>query len=146
MNTLIKRNQAPVNRLWFDDFFTREFDRLLQPAGSSSVSASANVWEDDKNLFMEFAIPGVKKEDVKVKVENNTLQVSAETTAKTEEKEKSFIRREFSTTSYSRSFRINEKRYQVNAIEARLENGMLSLVIPKLVEEKKDHSHTIEVK
>jgi len=151
MNTLIKKNAySPANRFWFDDFFTREFDRFLQPS-TSSVAASANVWEDDKNLYMEFAMPGIKKEEVKVKIENNTLQVSAEsdsyrTSTKTEEKEKTFIRKEFNVASYTRSFRINEKRYQVNAVEAKLDNGVLHLVIPKIVEEKKEHSITVEVK
>lgn len=143
MNTILKKSHHP-GRFWFDDFFTRDFDRS-QPS-TSSVSPSANIWEDEKNLYMEFAIPGVKKEDVKVKVENNTIQVSAEKAVKDEEKEKSFIRKEFHAVSYTRSFRINEKRYQVNAIEARLENGVLSLVVPKAIEEKKDNVHTVEVK
>lgn len=147
MNTLIKKNAySPVNRFWFDDLFTREFERFLQPSNASSVSPSANIWEDEKSLNMEFAMPGVKKEDVKVKVENNTLLVSAETSSKTEEKEKSYIRKEFNSVAYARSFRINEKRYQVNAIEARLENGVLSLMVPKAVEEKKENSFNIEVK
>lgn len=146
MNTIIKRNQAPVNRFWFDDFFTREFDRFVQPATNSSVAPSANVWEDDKNLYMEFAVPGIKKEEVKVKVENNTLYVNAQTVAKTEEKEKTFIRKEFNSVSYARNFRINEKRYNVNAMEAKLENGVLNLMIPKIFEEKKDNAFTVEVK
>ena len=144
MNTILKKAHHSPSRFWFDDFFTRDFDRA-QPS-NSSVSPSANIWEDEKSLYMEFAMPGVKKEDVKVKVENNTIQVSAESASKVEEKEKSFIRKEFHSASYTRSFRINEKRYQVNAIEAKLENGVLSLVVPKAVEEKKDNVHTIEVK
>lgn len=147
MNPLIKKNPySPASRFWFDDFFTRDFDRFLQPATNASVAASANVWEDEKNLYMEFAMPGIKKEEVKVKIENNTLQVSAQTSGKTEEKEKTFIRKEFHTTAYTRSFRINEKRYHVNAVEAKLDNGILHLVIPKMVEEKKEQTVNVEVK
>lgn len=149
MNTITK-NQAfsPVNRYWFDDLFTREIGRLFEPStsGVTSVPASANVWEDDKNLFMEFSMPGIKKEDVKVTVENNVLTVNAGASVKTEDSKKDFIRKEFHANAYTRSFRISEKRYQVNSIEAKLENGVLNLTIPKVVEEKKETSHTVEIK
>jgi HSP20 family protein len=147
MNTVTKNNQcAPANRLWFDDFFTREVERLFtgNPA-NSSVTPGANVWEDEKQLSLELALPGIKKEDVKIKLENSILNITAEQVKETEDKAKNYIRKEFGKVSYSRSFKVNEKHFNVAGITAAMENGVLLVTLPKQVEEKKE-SQYISVK
>lgn len=148
MNTIAKNNQcAPSNKLWFDDFFTREVDRLFSHQSSrTSATPSANIWDDEKSLFIEMVIPGINKEDVKVKLENNLLNITAEHTSQTEESNKRFIRKEFGKLAYSRSFKLNQDDYQIADIEAAMNNGVLLITVPKKVVEKQESSHIISVK
>lgn len=149
MTTLAKSNYcSPSNRVWFDDLLTREMDRFFKGNKNvaNAIEASANVWEDDKNLHLEYALPGVKKEQINVQFENGILAVSTEKSSTENDTERNYHRREFTYTSYSRSFRLNDKKYKFDAIEAAFENGVLKVTVPKLVEEKKEARTTIEVK
>ncbi|HYG52727.1 MAG TPA: Hsp20/alpha crystallin family protein [Flavobacteriales bacterium] len=143
MNMLIKNNQCvPTNRFWFDDFFTREVERLFtgNPA-NTSVTPAANVWEDEKQLSLELALPGIKKEDVKIKFDNGVLSITAEQVKQTETDNKNYIRKEFGKVSYSRSFKVNEKHFKTDAITASMDNGVLMVTLPKQVEEKKESQY-----
>jgi HSP20 family protein len=149
MNTHIKSsNCAPSNRLWFDDFFTREVDRFFSHnnSKSTSVSPSANIWEDEKVLHLELSLPAIKKEDVKIKLENNLLSITAENTTESQEETKNFIRKEFGRVGYSRSFKLNQDSFQLDAIEAEMKDGILNITLPKKVKEEKENSQFIAIK
>jgi HSP20 family protein len=149
MNTEIKNSHcAPTNRLWFDDFLTREVDRFFShnKAKTSSVSPSANVWEDEKALHIELALPAIKKENVKIKMENNLLQISAESVQESENETKNFIRKEFGRVNYSRSFRLNQEAFQHDAVEATMNDAVLRITLPKRVKEQKENTQFIAIK
>jgi HSP20 family protein len=149
MKTIIKNNQcAPSNRLWFDDFLTREVDRFFShnTANDTSVSPSANIWEDEKILHLELALPAIKKENVKIKLENNVLNITAEQKVENESETKNFIRKEFGRASYSRSFKLNQDSFQLDAIQAEMNDGILNITLPKRVKEEKESSQFIEIK
>lgn len=147
MNTLIKKSTvSPVNRFWFDDFFTREVDKFFTGNNlSSSVLPNSNIWDDDKKLFIEVAIPGIKKEEVKIKLDGNILNISTETNQESEEIDKNYLRKEFGKVEYSRGFKLNQDLYDFNSIEAVMENGVLLVSILKKQEEKKE-SQFISIK
>lgn len=114
------------------DFF--ETDRWISPekffGGFHASLPAANVSETDKEYKIELAIPGFKKEEVKVSLENEVLVVSAENKTEKEEKNKKFTRREFSYGSFYRSFPL-PKVANAERIEAKYEDGLLKLEIPK---------------
>jgi HSP20 family protein len=86
----------------------------------------------------------MKKDDFKVDVEGNVLTISAEKEEKNEEKEEKFTRKEFSYTSFSRSFTLPEW-VNKDKIDASYEDGLLRLVLPKTEEAKKLSSRHISV-
>lgn len=90
--------------------------------GASGDRLAVDVHEDKDNYFASFEVPGVKKEDVKIELNNGLLTVSAEKREKDGEKESSF--------SLTRSVSVPE---DVNAegISAKLEDGILTLTLPK---------------
>jgi len=114
------------------DFF--ETDKWISPEkifrGFHASLPAANVSETDKEYRIELVIPGFKKEEVKVNVQNEVLEVSAETRTEKEEKNRKFTRKEFSYGSFNRSFQL-PKAADLEKISAKYDNGLLKLEIPK---------------
>jgi HSP20 family protein len=130
--SLIKRNEAYsglrslVNDLMNADRF---FDR--NPFFSQSLQVPAvNIKETDNAFELEVAAPGLEKKDFKIEIDNNVLSVSAERKEEKNENKPDYTRREFSYNSFVRSF---ELPAYVNAegIDARYEEGILKLILPK---------------
>jgi HSP20 family protein len=117
----------------FNNFLT---GRQPQP-GASLIIPSVDVYETDDEYVFEFELPGFKKDDVKVKVEDNVLTVSSEVKEeKKEDKGKNYHIVERRYGSFKRQFSLPED-CEVEKIDAKFENGVLQLKIQKKEEEKK---------
>ena len=99
-----------------------------------------NIKETPSEFNIEFAAPGFKKSDFKITTEENILTISAEKQEEKNEEKKHFTRKEFSYESFSRSIELPENS-KPNKIEAKYEDGILKLNLPK-----KDLSLTHEIK
>lgn len=121
-----------------DDFFGNEWvDK------TSSTAPAVNVIETDKEYKVEIAAPGLTRDDFKIDInEDNELTVSMEKKVeKNEESEKegkkhTYLRREFSYSSF-RQRMILPDNVNVDNIDAKMENGVLTIDIPKKTEEEK---------
>lgn len=91
---------------------------------------SINIRENGKDFKIDMAAPGLEKKDFKVEVDEGVLTISAEKKEETKEEKEHFTRREFSYNSFSRSLRLPENCLP-EKIDARYENGVLHLAIPK---------------
>ena len=113
----------------------REFDELeraLFGNQRSLVSAFRTDVVDTGDAFkLEAELPGFDKEDIQVDVENDCLTISAEHKAekKEENEKKNFVKRERFYGSFTRSFDVSG--INVDGIEAKYENGILTLTMPK---------------
>jgi HSP20 family protein len=114
---------------WMDDFFNEQMDRLLEPGDGGSLPA-VNVLEQDDHFELQLAAPGMKKEDFQVKIDNGILSIQAEHKMEKEEEEETYTRREFSYRSFRRQFTLPENAKE-EKIEAKYEDGILKLQIPK---------------
>jgi|SRR5690606_21384973 len=125
---LIPRN-SPFN---LDSFFQSGFPAFrLLPEMANDELPSVDITEKDKHYILKADFPGMKKEDIHVSVENNTLTLSAERNEEAEEKEEGrVVRRERRYGSYSRSFTLG-KEIDEARIEASYDNGVLTLLLPK---------------
>ena len=104
-----------------------------------------DVKETEKNYILDVDLPGFKKEDVNLNLENGYLTISAKREHKVdnENRKENFVRRERSFGQFSRSFYVGD--VEQDEIEAHLENGILTIKLPK-EEEKKAKSNRIEIK
>ena len=116
-------------------FFTR----------SADADFKTDITETENAYILEAELPGFRKEDIKVDIDNNYLTISAERNTEREEKDNSgnVIRRERSYGTFSRSFDITG--VQPDKIEAAYENGILKLELPKK-EESIPKSRRLEIK
>lgn len=133
---IIKRNGSLLNQLpmLFDDFLNRDnFNWGLSNFSDTNTSIPAvNIKETSNNYQVEVAAPGMAKNDFKIELEGNLLTISSEKNEQKEEDgEERFTRREFSYQAFQRSFTLPKDVVDVDKIQAKYEDGMLSLVIPK---------------
>ena len=110
----------------------------------NSLIPKIDISEDEKNIYLEAELPGVKKEDLKVKLEDNKLTILGEKRNFSEnDKNRNFYNRERIFGTFEKVFTIQSEINNDN-IKAEFENGLLSLAIEKFVPEKKER--TIEIK
>lgn len=144
---LVKRNNyQPVYADYLNRFFGRDIFANFWDADERFTMPSANIREDEKQFQIEMAAPGYRKEDFHVQLtERNVLSVSAQLCASDKSEEDGRItRREHCYASFERSFTLPEN-VDMEHIEAKYENGMLLLTLPKKSEEKADASRMITV-
>jgi len=96
---------------------------------------SVNIIENDNNFVIEFAAPGVKKEEFNINLENHVLSVSREVTEEKEEKKENYTRREFVYGNFCRSFTL-PKNVKFDDIQADYNEGILQIKLPKKEETK----------
>jgi HSP20 family protein len=121
-----------------EDMFDRYTRALDWPRrGSQENMLTGGDWaprvdiaETDKEFSVKAEIPDVKKEDVKVTVDNGVLTIKGERKQEKEEKNKKFHRVERFYGSFTRSFMLSDN-VDENKIEASFKDGMLNLKIPK---------------
>lgn len=120
-----------------DDFFSRDlFDWPAFNSASSGTVPAVNIKETPENFEVEMAAPGMKKEDFEITQEGNTLTIKGTSSDKSEEKDgEKYSRREFQYYSFQRSFTLPQES-DTNKIQAKYENGLLKLVLPKREEAK----------
>lgn len=126
-----KKNRKPLPNLWNDLFNEPFFSSLpVLSTGTVSVIPDANVIENPENFQIELAAPGLERKDFTVETRNGVLNVSAEKEEEKKEEGKNFRRREFSFSSFSRSFALPDT-VLADKIDAKYENGVLRLTLPK---------------
>lgn len=121
--------------LWDDFFANREW----------SSSPDVNIMESSELYEIEIAAPGLEKKDFRIDLKDNVLTVSSE--KKTEEKKRKglkVVRREFSYSSFSRSFVLPEG-VDFHKINAKHSNGVLNISLPKKEEYKDQEPRQISI-
>ena len=144
---LMKRNsnQFPAFSNMLDRFFDDDFFNWPSQFKMSDRSLPAiNIKETDTAFLMEVAAPGLNKEDFKVEVHNDLLTISSEQETNKESNDDGYTRREFSFSSFQRSFSLPEG-VDSEAINAIYKDGILQLSIPKVEVKEEEVKRTIEI-
>jgi HSP20 family protein len=144
--SLIKRNEWPLpgSGSWLSDFFDTEkfFDSDWL---KNRTLPAVNVKETDKNYEIEVAAPGRTKNDFNISAENGVLTISSEKSEEMESQENDYTRKEFSYSSFSRSFTLPDNANE-DEIKANYANGILKLEVAKKVLSQPKVKKAIEVK
>ena len=133
MRTLVRTHRnTPTTTNFFDDFFVRDFFGFPNAESKSPKTIPAvNVKETEHEFIVDVAIPGVKKEDVKVELNENVLTISSEVKKEEGEQQEIYTRKEFSYTTFKRSFTIDNDAIDTEKIDAKVDNGVLSVHLSK---------------
>ncbi len=136
----------------FPSFLNRFFEGDLMDwntsnfAGTNMTMPAVNIRENSDAFLIDVAAPGMSKENFRVDYENGRLTISSE--KKEEKKEKSgekYNRREFSYISFQRTFSIPENLVSGEKIQAKYDNGILNISLPKKEEVKPKPARSIKI-
>jgi HSP20 family protein len=116
----------------FDRFFEEPFHRAEWPATWRGMPA-LDMYDVNGSVAIEFALPGVRPEEVNITVTGNTLTVKGEHKAKEEIEEKDYYRHEFAYGVFSRTVEL-PTYVDTEKVEAKFEDGLLKLIVPKVAE------------
>ena len=132
---------------WFPTVFDEFLNSDVTPSTCTTTAPAVNVKEDEKAYTMEVAAPGIKKEYCRVSLnEDGNLSIAIENKMEhkeEEDKKQHYLRREFSYTNYQQSYSLPEDVVK-DKISARVENGILTVTLPKQEKEAKV-SKSIEI-
>ncbi len=141
----------PIRRseqTWLPDIFNDFFDTNWMEKANATAPA-INVIENEKSYDVELAAPGLTKDDFKVSLDregNLSINMEKKVENNGEKKHGHYLRREFSYSKYQQVMTLPEDADREH-IEAKVENGVLGVNIPKIVKAPAEDSHKlIEVK
>ncbi|PNQ73101.1 heat-shock protein [Hanstruepera neustonica] len=147
-NRLAKKENVtglPSFSSWLDNFFDTDLGTgLLSNFNTGMTLPAVNIKEDNENYHLDVAVPGLKKGDFEVEVDNDILTISAHTKTKNEVDEENYTRREFGYSSFKRTFTLPDTVESEN-IKAGYEDGILSVHIPKREEAKRKPAKRIDI-
>ena len=145
--SLIKRTTPdfPSFRSLFNDVLNLERFFEDEPMRSRYRQVpSVNIKEKEAAFEVELAAPGMDKKDFKIQLDDNTLTISAEKQEERNEETEKFTRREFRYDSFMRSFEL-PNTVNADSIDARYQNGILRLTLPKKEEAKQKSKKQIAI-
>lgn len=131
---------------WIPTVFNDFFDTDFMPRANCTAPA-INVKETDKAYVVELAAPGMKKEDFNVHINdegNLIVKMEKKNENKEEDKSARYLRREFSYSKFEQTLLLPDDVKRED-IKAHVENGVLTVELPKQVEEKAKLSRQIEI-
>ena len=148
--SIVRRNGDlfPTMPGFFNDFLTKDFSNwaLSNNSNTNTTIPAVNIRETAENFVVEMAAPGMKKDDFKLELDGNMLTIDSEKEDQYEEKDgEKYSRKEFSYQSFQRTFQLPKEVVDSEKIEARYENGLLILLIPKKEEAKQKPPRTIRI-
>lgn len=147
--TIVKRDgtQSMLPTIW-DNLMNHEifgWDTNFALEGQSLPAV--NIRETNDAYMVEMAAPGMKKEDFKIELDGTSLSISSEHKEEKNDKDgDNYKRREFSYQSFYRTFHLPKDVVDSEKINAKYENGILRLQIPKREEAKHKPARLINIK
>lgn len=139
-NTTLENNQRILNQ-FFNVAQQGELGSIIQ---NKESMPAVNIKESANDFRFEVAAPGFNNQELNIEVDKGILTISAKKENQ-KEKEAEFKRREFSPTSFKRSFRLPEDKADESKISANYEAGILHIVIAKLETAKPKPKQVIEI-
>lgn len=133
-----KRNSA-IERKYHDLF---DFNSILENFFNDTVFPSfysnsgqmkVDIRETDKEYIVEAELPGVKKDEINVEIDENRLTIAVQRSEQVDEQKDNYIRKERRCCSMARSFAVDN--ILIDKVTAKFENGLLVITLPK-----KEHS------
>lgn len=129
MSTIVRKNGVYYPTLFDSIFGKNSVGQLLNSERHPHLPA-VNVAESEDSYRIEFAVPGMKKEDFKISADGEKLTISAEAKSETEIQNEKYSRKEFGFQSFQRTFSLPET-IDTEKISANYEAGILNVTLPK---------------
>ena len=145
VTTSRKNNALPNLPSWVDDLFDGSLGTGFLSNFNTGMSIPAvNIKENKDEFIIEIAVPGMKKTDFNIDLDNKVLSISSETKDTYEEKNETYTRKEFGYSSFKRTFTLPDTVESDN-IKAQYKDGILMIHLPKREEAKEKPAKRINI-
>jgi HSP20 family protein len=130
---------------WIDDIFNKDLPTVFNSNFNTGITLpKVNIKETPEAFVVDMAVPGLKKSDFHLDLDNQVLSISTEMKEENEHKEDNYTRREFGYSSFKRVFTLPES-VDDSKIDANYKDGILSILLPKKEEAKQKPARTIKI-
>jgi HSP20 family protein len=136
------RKNRSINPFYMSNFLDDDFFPMF--SNMTSSMPAVNIKEDEKSYKLDLAIPGLDKKDLKIDINEDVLTISSETKNEEEDNRDGYKRKEFSYSSFCRSFYIPE-HVDRDKITAAYKDGILNIELLKQEEEKAKLARQIKI-
>ncbi|OAD91625.1 heat-shock protein [Aequorivita soesokkakensis] len=128
-----------------DELFNRDLPSVFSSNFNNGITLpKVNIRETADAFIVEMAVPGLKKSDFQIELDNQVLSISTETKEEQENQEENYTRREFGYASFKRSFTLPES-VDEEKINASYSEGILNIHLPKKEEAKQRPARSIKI-
>lgn len=135
----------PTLTNWLDDVFHRDLPSVFNSSFNTGLTVpKVNIKETADAFMVEMAVPGLKKSDFQIDIDNQVLSISTEAKEENEHKDGNYTRREFGFSSFKRTFTLPES-VNDEKINASYNEGILSIHLPKKEEAKQKPARSIQI-
>lgn len=130
------RKTAPVRYTNVSNIFDDFFSDMWSPSVShSSETFKMDIQDNDSSYLVEADLPGVNKDEINLQLEENVLTIQVSREESEEQEQNNYVRRERKFSSMNRSIRLADVKSE--EIDAKLENGVLIITVPKVSKSEK---------
>lgn len=144
-NTNSNGYTTPLWSSWIDEVFNRDLSSVFTSNFNTGLTLpKVNIRETKDAYFVDMAVPGLKKSDFHIDLDNQLLSISTEMEESNEQQEDNFTRREFGYSSFKRSFSLPET-VKEDDIKAEYNNGVLRIHLPKKEEAIQKPARSIKI-
>ena len=139
-------NMLPTFPSWIDEVINKNFGTEFMSNFNTCITLPAvNVLDTANDYLVEMAVPGLKKSDFNISIDNQLLSISADVKSEYEDVDnENYTRREFGYSSFKRTFTLPES-VETDKISANYDDGILCITLPKREEAKKKPLKSIKV-
>ncbi len=128
-----KTDKKPLFPNIIEKFSGKKITESVSPVEEVSTVPSVNISDNNKSFEINIAVPGLKKKDIKIEIQDNCLVISSEKEYKNEEKSKNWMRKEYGYASFQRIFQLPENA-NPDKIKAKMKKGILQITVGKTVD------------
>ena len=138
-------NLLPSLPSWFDDILGKGLGTEFMSNFNTGLTLPAvNIINSDNEFMIDMAVPGLKKTDFEINIDNHVLSIGAEIKTDNSENSRNYTRREFGYSSFKRTFAIPDS-VNADGISADYSDGILKIHLPKRDEAKKKPVKKIKI-
>ena len=127
MRNLIFQERLLPTDLLFRNFF--ETDSLFKSFAETKPNYPVDIYSTEDGLNFDIAVVGLDKSDIKIETDNNMLKVLHEKDAEIDSDNKNYIHKGIARRAFNLGWKVSPK-YNLKKIEAKLDNGLLSILVP----------------
>lgn len=144
MEQVISKNGWKPTTGLFNDLVAGDWIQSNRRRWNTAFVPMVNILESDEAFRIEMGLPGMHREDIKVELDQQVLSISGSAKQNPEKNQEQYLTKEFNYHSFTRSFQLPET-VSLEGIDARFENGLLTLILPKREEARRKPIKIIDI-